>query len=238
MKHSKYLYVLSFFLLLFSCKKDEDYEAQDFGYDYIIEDIGHYIIYQVDSTIYNDFDNTIRDTSLQFKEVVVEVFEDNLGRAAHRVERYEREDDRNQWELSRTYYFVKNRQNVEKVEENIRFVSFIFPPNIDKSWSGNRYIEPVDNLKYLSNWDYKFSSVDVPKTILGIDYPLTAEIQLVDKENAIEKTFAKEVYARGIGMVYKEWWHLETQKIVDDPWLEKAEKGYIIKMQIIDYGKE
>lgn len=60
----------------------------------------------------------------------------------------------------------------------------------------------------------------------------------MDKENAIEKTFAKEVYARGIGMVYKEWWHLETQKIVDDPWLEKAEKGYIIKMQIIDYGKE
>ncbi|HZH67831.1 MAG TPA: hypothetical protein VFD65_01415 [Chitinophagales bacterium] len=238
MKHIKHLYILSFLLLLFSCQKDEVTEPIDYGYDYIVDDIGHYIIYQVDSTIYNDFDNTVRDTSLQFKEIIVEVFEDVLGREAHRVERYERKDSDSQWVLTRTYYFVKGRRSLEKIEENLRFVSFVFPPNSNLSWDGNRYIEAVDNVKYLSNWEYKYISVDAPSTILGKDYSQTAEVLLVDKENAIEKTYAKEIYAREIGMVYKEWWHLETQKIVEDPWLEKAEKGYILKMQIIDYGQE
>lgn len=237
----KYFKLLSFICLvgiLASCKKDEETKELDLGYDYFVENIGSYVIYQVDSTIYNDFDATIRNVSVQFKEKIVENFKDNLDREAHRVERYVRANADEDWRLARTYYFVKQERALEKVEENLRFVSFVFPPKENLEWEGNRFIETVDNNKYLADWKYKLTTVNAPATVNGVNYAHTATVLLRDRETQIEKIFAKEIYARGVGMIYKEWWHLETQTNFEKPWLEKAEKGYVIKMQAITHGVE
>lgn len=238
MKYFNVLFFICLVAIVASCKKDEETTELDLGYDYIVEDIGSYVIYQVDSTIYNDFDATIRNVSIQFKEKVTETFKDNLGRDAHRVERYMRATAEDDWRLVRTYYFVKQERAYEKVEENLRFISFVFPPSKDLTWSGNRYIETVDNNKYLSDWEYKFTDVNASATVNGINYPSAATILLRDRETVIEKIYAKEIYARGVGMIYKEWWHLETQNNFEKPWLEKAEKGFIVKMQAISHGVE
>ncbi len=227
-----------FLLILTSCKKDNNSTSVELGYDYVVKDIGHYIIYQVDSVVYNDFDNSVRDTTLLFKEIITELFKDNLGRDAYRVERYEKGDAEQDWSLSRTYYFVPEKSRLERIEENLRFISFVFPPDKGVEWDGNKFIEAVDNLKYLKGWTYEFVTVDEPLILNGKNYSKTAEILLEDKETMIEKTFAKEIFARNVGVIYKEWWHLETQKINDNPWLEKAEKGYIVKMQAVDCGME
>ncbi len=237
----KYFKLLSFICLvgiLASCKKDEETKELDLGYDYIVEDIGSYIVYQVDSIIYNDFDASIRNVSLQIKEKIVENFKDNLDRDAHRVERYVRENAEADWHLNRTYYLVKQERACEKVEENLRFVSFVFPPKQNLEWEGNRFIEAVDNNKYLADWTYKLTTVNTPATINGVNYDNTATVLLRDRETQIEKVFAKEIYARGVGMVYKEWWYLETQNNFEKPWLEKAEKGYVVKIQAIEHGRE
>lgn len=238
MKGIKLLYIAALIGVFASCSKESTYELGNVGHDYIVDKIGHYVIYQVDSTVYNDFDETVRDTTLQFKEVISEVFIDNVGREAHRVLRYERPTKDEDWELTRSYYFVKDLRRVEKVEENIRFINFVFPPQKNITWDGNKYIEAVENLKYLKDWNYRFTDVDVNYNVLGNAYQNVAHILLQDKENAIEKIYAKESYARGIGLIYKEWWHLETQNISDDPWEEKAQKGFIAKMQVLSYGKE
>lgn len=238
MKCFKSLIYIVFITLLASCKKDSEDVNIDLGYDYVNTEIGSYIIYQVDSTIYNDFDASVRSNSVQFKEIVDEDFLDNLGRNVQRIFRYERANDSLDWELKRSYYVVKTKTSFEKIEENLRFISFVFPPKKDVTWKGNKHIHAVDNNKYLADWNYTFTNVNTPATVLGVNYPQTATITLRDRETAIEKVFAKEIYARNVGMVYKEWWHLETQKINDNPWTDKAEKGYIIKMQAIEYGKE
>lgn len=223
---------------MISCKKDSEEFVPQFEYDYVNTSIGSYVIYQVDSTVYNDFDASVRTNSVQFKEVVTEDFLDNLNRKAQRISRFERASDEDEWVESRSYYVVKEKSTFEKVEENLRFISFVFPPKVELSWKGNKYIQPIDNNKYLGDWEYKFTSVNQPSTILGKLYSETATILLRDRETAIEKVFAKEVYAKNVGLVYKEWWHLETQNISDKPWEEKAEKGYIVKMQAIEHGVE
>lgn len=236
MKYIKLLFLLTI-LMTISCKKDSDFNP-NFGYDYIVNQIGSYTIYHVDSTIYNDFTKEVTDTSIEMKEVVVEDFIDNLGRNAQRVERYKRAIGDTDWELFRTYYIVKGTINSERIDENLRYINFAFSPKVGLTWEGNRFIDGVDNNKYLANWEYKYTSVDVPLNVEGTDYSETATIILRDNETQIEKVYAKEIYAKGVGMVYKEWWHLETQNNFEKPWKEKAEKGYIIKMYAIEHGME
>jgi len=240
MKYFKSILVFILMLAVVSCKKDSEQAELDLGYDYYPDEIGHYIIYQVDSTTYDDFFRPVLVTkrSLQVKEKIVEQFLDNTGRTAKRVERYERDSVEDHWTLTRTYYFVKSNVSVEKVEENLRFVSFVFPPGRDKTWKGNRYIEAVDNNKYLADWEYKITESGVAANINGVSYPSTTAILLRDRETQIEKTYAREVYAAGVGMVYKEWWHLEAQSNFDKPWLERAERGFVVKMQAISHGVE
>lgn len=237
MKYIKLLFILTIFVAV-SCKKDTDDFKVDLDYDYIVNEIGAYTIYHVDSVVYNDFTGVITDTSIEMKEVIVENFTDNLGRAAQRVERYKRAIGETEWELFRTFYIVKDKRFAERIDENLRYINFVFPAKENITWEGNRYIKAVDNNKFLANWDYKYTSVDVPETIKGKIYPETATILLRDNETVIEKIYAKEIYAKGVGMIYKEWWHLETQKNFEKPWVDKAEKGFIIKMYAIEHGME
>lgn len=236
MKYIKLLFLFTI-LITVSCKKDSDFNM-DLGYDYIVNQKGAYIVYHVDSTIYNDFTKEITRTSLEMKEVIVEDFIDNLGRNAQRVNRYKRAIGDTDWELFRTYYIVKGKINAERIDENLRYINFVFPAKENITWLGNRFIDAVENNKFLNNWNYKYTSVDAPLTLEGKNYSETATIILRDNETVIEKVYAKEIYAKGIGMIYKEWQHLETQSNFDKPWLEKAEKGYILKMYAIENGME
>lgn len=237
MKYIKILFLISLFVTV-SCKKDSDEFKPDLSSEYIVNQIGAFVVYHVDSTVYNDFTDEVTRSLFEMKEVVAEDFIDNLGRNAQRIERYKRAIGDSTWNLNRTYYIVKNKTNSERIEENLRFINFVFPAKENITWSGNRFINTTGNNKYLENWDYKFTSVGIPQTIKGLVFPETATIILRDNETVIEKVFAKEIYAKGVGMVYKEWWHLETQKDFEKPWEEKAEKGYIIKMSAIEYGME
>ena len=236
MKYSKLLFILTIFIAV-SCKKDSEFTG-NFGYDYIVDQVGAYTVYHVDSIIYNDFTGEVTDTSFELKEVIVEEFIDNLGRNAQRLERYRRAIGDTEWEVFRSFYIVKGERNAERIEENLRYINFVFPAKVNSTWAGNRFINAVENNKFLANWEYEFTSVDVPLSQNGIDYSNTATIILRDNETAIEKIYAKEIYAKGVGMIYKEWWHLETQNISDKPWEDKAEAGFILKMYAIENGVE
>ena len=60
-----------------------------------------------------------------------------------------------------------------------------------------------------------------------------------NSENVIELRFAKEQYAKNIGLIAKEYLILDTQCIEDCigmTWEEKAEQGFILRMKMIDYN--
>jgi hypothetical protein len=64
-------------------------------------------------------------------------------------------------------------------------------------------------------------------------------VQNADSENLIELRLAHEKYARGVGLVYRELWILDTQCIEDCigmTWEQKAEKGFILKQTLIDHN--
>jgi hypothetical protein len=223
-----------------SCKKDGEDFTPDLGYEFYPDEIGHYVIYDVDSTTIDDFFRPplITKTRYQIKERVESYFTDSQGREAVRVELFRRDSSSAPWDIFRSYYFIKNKRSVEKVEENLRFIKFVFPPSEDTRWQGNKYIQAVDNNAYLANWEYRITSSRVPATINGIPYASTVSILLRDRETQIQKVFAKEIYAAGVGMIFREWSVLETQSNFDKPWPDRAERGYILKMQAAEHGVE
>ena len=91
-----------------------------------------------------------------------------------------------------------------QVEENIDFIKLIFAPKIGDTWNGNTY-------NTLEVWDYEYTSVDSRDTIntLVLDSVLT--VVQKDDANIIEREYAEEKYARGIGRVSKTYISLDIQ---------------------------
>jgi len=248
-------YIVFFFAIIIcgtnACKKDktETYNA-DYGYNFYPDDSGLFVIYQVDSIIYDDFNRNVRYSTIYLKEEIGEQFLDNLGRKAKRIIRsYSNVDSTIQkWETNNVYYMVRNTLVAERVEENLRYIKLVFPNENNINWLGHKYlITPppfiIDTTNYLlTDWKYTISRKDREYLINSKRFDSTLIVTQIQDSSAIFKTFAKEVYAKNIGLIYKENWIVTSQdtfKIRNQyPWQDRADKGFIVKQYAIDYGKE
>src|ERR1035437_494730 len=133
MKIAKYIFLLMLFcgITFFSCKKDKPIAASvDFGYNYYPNDVGHYVIYQVDSV--NNTPNVFDSIRYQLKELIAATFLDNSGRPTLRIERYYKMFHFNThsydsvWSVPRVWSANRTTSTAEKVEENIRYIKLVF----------------------------------------------------------------------------------------------------------------
>ncbi|MBX7224391.1 MAG: hypothetical protein K1X55_00035 [Chitinophagales bacterium] len=240
MRHLSIIFiVLTLFVL--SCQKDssEDFILR-YGYEYFPDEEGNYVIYNVDSITYNDFFNPVLVTrkSFQLKEVIGESFTDLSGRPSKKLYRYTRENASSTWNIADVYYQTLNKNTAEKVEENLRYIKLVFPIKSGKEWSGNIFINPADNLSYLEDWTYQMQAVDEPFSNAALSFDSTLTVLQQYDSSAINLTSSKEVYAKGAGLVYKELKVLTSQNNFDQPWEQRAEQGFILRMSAIEYGKE
>ena len=149
--------VFIFFIVssaLFSCKKEKP-EETDLGYSYFPEQVGSFVVYDVDSLFYNDFTNRVDTFKFQLKEKIQSVFLDNENRTTLRVERYVKKYDATKpysqipWKLRNVWASNLTKTTAERVEENIRYVKLIFPVSTSQLWNGN-----AQNV--LAPWDYSY----------------------------------------------------------------------------------
>jgi len=253
MKYKVSLIILIATLLCFmnACKKDKtDTFDGDYGYSYFPDDSGKFVIYQVDSIIYDDFNSSVRNSTIYLKEQVGEQFIDNLGRTAKRVIRsYSHVDSTIQhWETSNVYYMVRSTTVAERVEDNLRYIKMVFPNDDNQKWLGNKYIiSPppyiLDTTNYLvKDWKFTISRKDREFIINSTRYDSTLTITQIKDSSAIYKTMAQEIYARNVGLIYRENWIVTSQDTLkirlQYPWQDRADKGFIIRQFAIAYGKE
>jgi hypothetical protein len=81
--------------------------------------------------------------------------------------------------------------------------------------------------------------LDQTESIGDLQFDKVAIVLLTDdgEENTIERRYALEKYARGVGLIYKEYEILDSQcSTCTEPWSEKAEKGFILKQTLIEYN--
>lgn len=213
-------------VLLFSaCKKDPETLNTPPISDYVPLEVGKYITYQLDSFRYIPFTLQMITTSYQAKFIVDGQITDNLGRPAYRIVRQIRSNPTDAWmnDNSSTAILVDN--GYEYIDNNLRFLKMRGPVRDGFTWKGNSYIDtytqdPTEvNFTYLDGWDYMFDSVGAPLTLGAISLDNTVKIAQRDDvvgnpddpNSYSEINYGVEYYAKGIGLVYKRFFHSEYQ---------------------------
>ncbi|HIA11293.1 MAG TPA: hypothetical protein EYN41_09460 [Flavobacteriales bacterium] len=218
-------------LILVSCKKDDPVKI-DVGHSYFPVEIGSWIIYDVDSTVWNDFDvpSVVTNYQYQIKEVIESAFIDDEGREALRWERYKRDTVTDPWVIKDVWIANKTVSTAEKVEENERFIKLIFPVRLAKIWDGNA-------ANTMDEWDYQYTEVDAPKTIGGLSFDSTLTVAQQDFNTWVTYDFFEEYYAKNVGMVYKKGLHWEKGD-ANLNWDVDYKAGYEYTMTINSYSNQ
>jgi hypothetical protein len=220
----KLFYIISAVAVIFSaCKKDEKISV-DQGYDYFPLNVGHTVIYDVDSIVYDDFFQPVQIDTFRFqiKEVVESAITDGQGRDAWRLERFIKTDTTD-WQIRQVWTALVTTTTAEKVEENYRYIKLAFPLKENKTWNGNSY----NNLGFR---EYRYNAINEPAQVGGINFEETAQVIQGDDENLIEKYYAEERYARNVGLIYKEI--IDVKKAVS----QQITSGKIYRMKVSSYS--
>lgn len=225
--HLNYAHVIYFLLIIsifFSaCDKDSKSKTSLY-HEYFPVKLGHWVIYDVDSIVYDDFYEEVDTFHYQIKEVVESKFTDNSGNKAFRLERYTRSQPNDKWNINNVWTVRRLASRAEKVEENLRYIKLVFPPKVNKTWDGNAYnIKPEQT--------YRITNVHQQKTIN--DMLLDSVVDVLQKEfteTLISKEYEIEMYAKNIGLVYKEY--INLKKEIDGT----ITSGVKYKYKVVDYN--
>ena len=224
----KKLFTLSLIALFFiGCEEGGGFKVSVFPMpsEYQPLKIGAWFIYDVDSITYNDFTTpvTIDSVNFQLKEEITDTFTDQAGKLNFRLERSKRfyNDsivfDNLAWELTDIWYITQDGKNIQRVEENNRYISLLNPIKDKAIWDGNA-------LNSLESWDYTYLKVDEPFDTYGNTVTVN---QYFFDDPLIYYELYEEVYAKGIGLVNRVRIHVESQDYSNPniPVLNRIESG-------------
>ena len=228
-----------------SCKKENDQFSTIAISDYQPLQTGKYVTYRLDSLVYLSFGT--RDTTISYeaKFEVDSMITDNLNRPAYRIFRYLRKESTDPWTPSGTYMAINTGNSLEFVENNLRFIKLLAPVRDGVTWKGNSFIDTYSinsELKYMNDWDYTYASVEQPATVGSYNLDKTITIQQRDEvigdpdflSSYTEINFSEEKYAKGIGLVYKKFFHAEFQGDPAPGYF--ADGSYGITLTMIDHN--
>lgn len=194
--------ILLFSGLLISCKKDVIEQPINMHYDYFPIEANAWTIYDVDSTVWNNFNKKIEHYTYQIKEKIDTSFIDDGGTKSWRLERYKRITSTSNWQLIDIWHVRLTPTTAEKVEENNRIIKLAFPITTSTKWNANTY-------NMLDAESYKYQDIHQPFTTSNLiaDSSVTV-IQKPNTSNLVNSSNAYEIYAKNIGMVKKEYLYL------------------------------
>lgn len=220
--------------LFTSCKRDKDIHF-NMGYGYAPQVVGSYIIYDVDSTIYSEFNHDTIYYKYQLKELVESVFPDNQGRPSLRIERYIRNYNPNlvydsiPWTLKNVWYSTITATDYERVESNQRYVKLIFPPVLNVNWNGNAQ-------NTMGDWEYSYFAVNIPQAIGTNNFDSTAIVIQKDETNLLDRRYYKEIYAKKVGLIFKQIFDVYDTNLDVTPVITRIKGGVYYAQTIHSYG--
>jgi len=219
-----FLFIILFVLGATSCS-DKEGEPTDMGYDYFPVEQGRFVVYEVESIIWDDNDQTVDTTNYQIKMQIDTAFYDNLDRLSYRWLQFTKADTATRWTYDHTFGITQLASRLETIEGNNRFVRLAFPVEVAVSWDVNAFnTQKALNAQYI---DVGFS-----RSINGINFSDCADALLEDNTSLINEYHQEEIYARGVGMIYR------YDRHVDKKFTGEITKGYQHTYKILTYGKE
>ena len=234
-------------LLLVSCGKNETETLAKNGAAYYPLSVGKTLVYNLDSTIYTPKPggfSTIDTFSYQVREVYVDTFQDQTKVLNYKIERYVRPRNNTaaEFQINDVFTAALTDDYALRTEGNLKFIKFPTFVSETLTFDGNVFndyaikIAVAGNLlePFSKKWTYTVKSLGKSEKVGTATFTdvLTIEAQS-DPRILTEKRYVLEKYAKGIGLIYREAWILDTQKLdATMAWEKKAEKGFILKQTV------
>jgi len=204
-----FIAILTISLSYSSCKKsDNGSTTGGLTYSYFPSNIGHELTYDAELITKDEFSGNEDTVYFQIKEVIESIISDNEGRPTQRLERYHRSSDTDPWVIANVWTSNLTSTLAEKKEDNITYIKLTFPVTFGKTWDGNS----------LNNSDlllYEYTEINTPGSAGSLSFDSTLTVLQIDEDNFIERIYATERYATGVGMIYKE--QIEIEKDYTNP---------------------
>lgn len=246
----RFILLVCFATFLFSinaCKKSTETLETASIEDYSPLQVGKYITYQLDSVVYTNFGVNKETRTYQVKHLVEAQITDNAGRPAFRIVRFIRKTAAQPWDSDATFLAVNTGTALEFTENNLRYTKLKVPIRDFYSWKGNSYIDTYSinsELKYMDGWDYVYDSVHMPSTV-GT-FVLDSTLRVDHRDEIIgfpelpgsysEVNYGMEKYAKGIGLVYRRFFHSEYQPPTPGQGGRFVDGSYGVTLTMIDHN--
>jgi hypothetical protein len=236
-------------LVLNACKKQsENFKSAPLS-NYAPLEVGKYIIYKLDSFVYLPFGTRDTTISYQVKYTVEDSIKDNAGNKGFLVTRQIRKDESSTWSYDNSFQAFDKGNIYEFTDNNLKFISLALPVKDNISWKGNDYLpaNPYPAYDFTSafteDWDYIYQDVNQPLSLGSLNFDTT--ITVLQRDDTLgdpsipgtafaERTYSIETYAKGTGLVYKDFLHWEYQGA--NPGMENSYKGFGIKLTAIEHN--
>lgn len=249
--YSVLLLVAVCFCALFSCTKSS-VTSSDPTLNYFPLKLGKYVTYNVDSVYYYGSTCTQYEVKSQMKTVITDTFTDSKKRLSYIMDVFTRPYEGGTWVHNSVIFItptvtppltLSDPTTISLLynADQTQYVKMIFPVSNGYSWAGNKFVTTQDSMfTYLKDWVYSYQNYHMSYNNGYINFDNTVTVSEdnesvnypnVDSSINAYRTFAREVYAYNVGMVYKEWTHW-TYK----PWLVTCKDGYSVVMQAIDHN--
>lgn len=216
-------------LLSTSCTPETlqpDLDRQGYGF-YPLE-TGLYRIYKVNATNYTNTNEVVKDSFL-VKELLIDSFPNAHGGISYILNIYSKSFQDNIWQLDSVWSVGRTVNGLLVTENNQSILKLSFPVAKGKIWNGNAYNTSPERM-------YEVTALDEEVlTILGdtIFQQALEVIQLDIPGPIVAKQFKREVYGRGVGVLFKENIYIDydsTQNSIDF--------GFEYRQKLIEFGKE
>ncbi len=247
-------------ITFFSCEKFHK-STTDPTLNYFPIKYGHYVVYNVDSIYYGYNPNngghsefcTKYEIKSQMKYAVTDTFRDAEDRLSYVVDVYSRPYIGGYWTENSVILVTLTPTTVTNLlapvtysllytQDRTQYVKLMFPIQNGYSWKGNQNAEVNDAFfAYLKNWNYTYQNmgksyfngqVEFDNTVTCLEDDESVYYPGIDTGVAGYRTYAKEVYAYNVGMIYKEWTHYTWNAFADSCW-----SGYRVTMTAVEYNQ-
>ncbi|MTI38507.1 hypothetical protein [Fulvivirga lutimaris] len=227
MKYTSYFFI--FILLVAGCSDSElEPDQSIYGYEYFPLATGTYQVFEVTQTDYLNTGEVVT-SDFQIRHEIAESFVSD-EQETFIINRFTRANENDDWEYLNTWQSRRTEFNAIVSEENLSLLKLVFPIEAGVSWNGNSFNSLEEDTYVLDSLSFPFRLNDQ-----GFENTITV-IQADNQDFIVSLDTRFEIYAKDIGLVYKEIVNLNYCADENCLGQEIVETGIEYRQALLEYG--
>ena len=189
-------------LFFLGCKPDELATPKKTSLSPIA--VGKFIIYDHAELSHDAFNSKTDTITFWIKETIESLFLDQENDTAYRIQIDHSIDNGESWEFHHYAVLKEDDFGIERTDFDVKKVKLSFPVQNNKRWDINMFNNQDAQYGY-------YIRIDEPFYTDNSVFDKTVTIKIADRQDIIFTQFEEEIYARGIGLIQRQFKDIETQ---------------------------